>query len=381
MIQNCQNAVVEKIEAQAPPLVNLDADKNAKESLNLQSLFSKRQSPAFLGKDELMQLSHDGTAAKKQADLWKSVNSNTDKGAFGLKELGMLADLESTFYHEGDVFAWNNVKTSHQVGAVGKVKFVPNSANSYTGIFKGADHGLVRFSNPLRPAKDVALIPSFGLKFLRSNMDSANLVSQIKNTDGQEGDWNFFSNDFFNHIGVPKTFGPRALSQYFSTESKYVMYVGLSNFATYDQDGNTEADPKFPFQLRWEAHDAIKNSQVFKDEAKVFEDKLNNGTGNLYYVDIIEKMPADSKLFKVWALDKPTELGGKETYIGDLILDGTITQSKWADQNLYFRHQKMDDDLEIKPEWKPYTHKWESILPSIFSNLEQQDTKGCPFGF
>lgn len=86
-------------------------------------------------------------------------------------------------------------------------------------------------------------------------------------------------------------------------------------------------------------------------------------------------MPANAKLFKLWAMDKPKELGGTETYIGDLILDGTITASKWADENLYFRHTKMDDDLEIHPEWKPYTHKWKSIF-SLF-NLSQK----CPFGY
>lgn len=186
-----------------------------------------------------------------------------------------MADLESTFYHEGDVFAWNNFKTTHNVGAVGKVKFVSNGAKDYTGIFKGFDHGLIRFSTPVEPSKSQPLIPSFALKALRSNVDSANVVSQIHNTDGQKGDWNFFSNDFANHIGVPKTLEPKGLSEYFNTESHYVMYVGTSNMAKYDQDGNFEKNPKFPFQLRWEAHDDIKGNQMFKDEAKVFEDKIN----------------------------------------------------------------------------------------------------------
>lgn len=38
--------------------------------------------------------------------------------------LALAADLESTFYAEGDVFKWDRMKTTHNVGAHGKVKFV-----------------------------------------------------------------------------------------------------------------------------------------------------------------------------------------------------------------------------------------------------------------
>jgi hypothetical protein len=37
-----------------------------------------------------------------------------------------------------------------------------------------------------------------------------------------------------------------------------------------------------------------------------------------------------------------------------LVLDGKLTTSKWGDQNLFFRHQKFDEDLALHPEWKPY---------------------------
>ena len=37
-----------------------------------------------------------------------------------------------------------------------------------------------------------------GLKFLRDGVDSANLVAMYS-VDGQES-WNFFKNDFSNHI-------------------------------------------------------------------------------------------------------------------------------------------------------------------------------------
>jgi len=54
--------------------------------------------------------------------------------------------------------------------------------------------------------------------------------------------------------------------------------------------------------------------------------------------------------------------------IGELVLDGTMTKSKWGDENLFFRHQKMDDDTKIYPDWEQYLPKWSM-------------GEGCPFGF
>jgi hypothetical protein len=47
----------------------------------------------------------------------------------------------------------------------------------------------------------------------------------------------------------------------------------------------------------------------------------------MIYVDQLESIPANSHLYKLYARDKPVELGGVETYIGDLVLDGTLTRS------------------------------------------------------
>jgi len=157
----------------------MDEQPTAVQSLNIQKLFAKQQNPSFLSLDdeELQMLDHSDSASAKQADLWNKVISNQKKGKFPMAALALTADLESTFKHEGDVFAWDNWKLSHNVGATGKVKFVRKGSKAYTGIFQGADYGLVRFSTPLEPSKKQALIPSFGLKFLRDGVDSANLVS------------------------------------------------------------------------------------------------------------------------------------------------------------------------------------------------------------
>lgn len=103
-------------------------------------------------------------------------------------------------------------KLIHSVGSVAKVKFAPVENNEgYTGIFEGADYGYLRLSLAKEPdtTKKTAaeaienFAPGFGLKFLRDNRPSASMVAMYS-VDGQDS-WNFFKNDFSNHIGPAQT--------------------------------------------------------------------------------------------------------------------------------------------------------------------------------
>lgn len=153
------------------------------------------------------------SAEDKLADLWKEITADTTSGSFpSAVELPgiFLESMEPTFQSPGDAMPpgklyGNRRKYIHSVGAVGKVKYVAKS-NKYTGIFKGANQGLIRLSSAAAPTADSKspLAPGMGLKFLRDGIDSANLVS-MWSVAGQPNDWNFFSNTFFNHItAAPK---------------------------------------------------------------------------------------------------------------------------------------------------------------------------------
>ena len=60
-----------------------------------------------------------------------------------------------------------------------------------------------------------------------------------------------------------------------------------------------------------------------------------------------------------------------------MVTQSECVTSYFGDEHLFFRHQRMDDDLKLRPEWEPYTPKY----GGIFSNLEQveDDVSGCPF--
>lgn len=110
-----------------------------------------------------------------------------------------MESMDKSFTVAGDEMPSDRLKYIHSVGATGKVKFV-HKGGKYTGIFQGADYGLIRLSSAAEPSSSQPLAPGMGLKFLRDGVDSANLVSMF-GVNGQPDDWNFFSNDFSNHIG------------------------------------------------------------------------------------------------------------------------------------------------------------------------------------
>lgn len=109
-----------------------------------------------------------------------------------------------------------------------------------------------------------------------------------------------------------------------------------------------------PFSLRFEPHDEVHT---------LFPKDLQ-GDDAMVYVDQLESVPADAHLYNVYAMSAPKEEDGKEELIGVLKLDGAMTRSKWGDENLFFRHQFMSDDLKQHPDWDKYTPKWK-----------------CPMGF
>ena len=223
----------------------------------------------------------------------EDTTSSTFPSALELPGL-FLESMEPSFSGKGDAMPAGAIygtrtKYIHSVGAVGKVRFVAESSSPYTGIFKGADLGLIRLSSAAAPTADSKspLAPGMGLKFLRDGIDSANLVS-MWSVGGQPNDWNFFSNLFFTHIAAaPKErIDLAALFAKFATATDHIQQVGLSDFAMFDQSGSQE-NLNFPFSLEFAASTDV--SGLFPTELP--------GTDPLAYATQMTTIPSDSTLY------------------------------------------------------------------------------------
>jgi len=302
--------------------------------------------------DEYLALS----AAEKKTKIMDNVLSDTTPSDFysGLDMIGIFREsMCPTFEAQGDELPWERKllfhdyrgKFIHSVGVVGTVELQSVGSHPYTGVFTGSSNGIIRMSMASKPdPAENKTTPGIGLKFLRDGIDSGNLVAMF-GVDGQP-EWNFFKNNFSNHIPPLASAALVPLGMKFAEATKNIGQVGLSDMASYGEDGVKVDSPVFPFSLNF-----VPSSDVpsFPDEyVESFTDQLMT-------------VPSGTELYKVYAKDGPTELGGTETHIANLVLTSSLTTSVWGDKHLFFRHQKMDDDVDLKPEWDQYLDKWTGL--------------------
>ena len=169
--------------------------------------------------------------------------------------------MKPTLDFVGDTFesdlTGSRSKRVHTVGVVAKVKFETVANNEgYTGIFTGSNYGLIRFSAAIKPdyTKTTAaealgnFVPAFAVKFLRDGVHSGNVMGMYSIVG--DSSWNFFKNVLSNHIpGTINSIGSFVIAHKFATASHVINIVGLSDLATYGEDGVKVSSPKFPFQL------------------------------------------------------------------------------------------------------------------------------------
>ncbi len=261
------------------------------------------------------------------------MNANTSPGEFygALNELTLFFEkMDPTFTTFEDVLPSGRKKLIHSVGVVAGIEFKSSGTHPYTGLFKGADSGILRFSCAKEYSTDKPAIenftPGMGVKFLRNGMYSGNFVAMYS-VNGVPT-WNPFGESFANHI--PGASGAlKFLAAKFATATDYVQTVGLSDFAKYDQEGNDVGTPVFPFKLQFLAGDEVAH----KFGPNFTEDYKNE----------LMSLAAGTTLYEVWAQPDPSSA---LEHIGSYVTTTKFTTSLYGDHVLFFQHQKMDDDLK-----------------------------------
>ena len=266
------------------------------------------------------------TRAEKSDKIWAKIIEDTSSGSWHLAG-ALVVSQDPVFDTPGDELAcyWNGCrnKTIHAQGNTAKIQWIDLGGHAYTGMFKGADSGYARLSiaKPV-DLKTPNLAPGMAVKLLRDGRDSANFVCMFS-VDGQD-DLDFFANDFVNHIPNPTSFALKPLEARFATATDWIQTVGLSEMATYMQDGTPEI-PVFPWSLRFVPVSGYTFPSTVEDGYTDFRTDLS-------------QIHAGTTLYDVFATDVPVELGGAEVKIAQIVTDSDMTTSNWGDDHLYFRH-------------------------------------------
>ena len=149
----------------------------------------------------------------------------------------------------------NRTKMTHPKGVTTKVVFRPTADTPYTGIFKGAKHGILRISETVPTDPAVAQTsPGFGIKFLRDGMDSADTVTMFS-FDGQPS-YNYFKNRWSTHLNEMENECAReTIGKKLAETTPHIGAMSVMNWAKHTESGMEESNPKWPFILEFEPYD------------------------------------------------------------------------------------------------------------------------------
>lgn len=310
------------------------------------------------------------SASCKKRQIWQNVikDKHVNRWFDGADLLPLfLQDMNLSFDHNGDTMPDNRVKMTHPRGVTMKVAFRPTANSPYTGIFRGAKHGILRVSEVVRTDKEITITsPGFGIKFLRDGMDSANTVAMFS-FDGQPS-YNYFENRWSTHLNEPLNECAReTIGKKLAEVTDHIGAMSVMNWGEYTESGVKEQRPVWPFILDFEPIDAYGWTDAWQAD---FTDQLSSITPG-------------TVLWKVFAFSDPKHKlsGSRGDLIGRVVLTSEITTSLWGDKSLFFKHQRIDDDLEVHTWWKDYMQTWSLGKMAETPLVHPQPTELCPFAF
>jgi hypothetical protein len=264
--------------------------------------------------------------------------------------------LSQTQDHESDELpsCRGNRKYIHSVGAVVKAKFEwTAAAGEFTGLFRGADQCLLRFSSATTPP---TLTPGLGVKCFRDGVPSGNFVAMwqldgfAKYPEGHSQSCSYFSVPFMTHVAARDDlpFKINLLGKAFAQVDPAPNFVSLFSFAKFTQDGKQESSPKFPFALLFKP-----TPQAAALPCKPWEDQAKPPKPSDALQQLLEISP-DTTLYDVFAVRKPF-MGGSGSpdmvHVGSVRAEAAGVTSKYGDENLFFRHDFFAKDFQVYPEW------------------------------
>mmetsp|Transcript_8980 Transcript_8980/g.15071 ORF Transcript_8980/g.15071 Transcript_8980/m.15071 type:complete len:341 (-) Transcript_8980:42-1064(-) len=281
------------------------------------------------------------SAAEKEEEIMQRIMATKgERGNYstmwGQLQFLLKDDLRPTVEHYADTVPFNREKRIHTVGYVGSICLESDGDHPFTGLFQGAPFGVIRMSSAT-PQDTSGMLPGVGVKFFRDGMPSANFVAMYSLDAQPEG--NFFEHNFSNHVDDPNDPVQKLLAVQFRKASVPEGMVGLSDIARYNVDGTQAADgqPVYPFEL------------ILKPETSLRE-KFRDRSPEIDLIETFKQIPAGSLLYEMYGRPSP---GAEPVFIGQMKTKSDIVDTSFGDLGLFFRHQRMGEDFEGRPDWEP----------------------------
>jgi hypothetical protein len=268
-------------------------------------------------------------AAQKQDFLWNSriIKSKYDQLP-PLKKIDIVAlfltALKTKMDLQSDEAPINWKKAIHAHGSVAKIKFIPTNNTSFTGLFKGADYGLLRLSVTGDPS-DRGFAPGLAIKLFVDENPSGNF-SALVSLVGQDKNYNFLANELSNIVPIAKSLGPIITNLIFTRVTKYPTKLYLEDLGEINQQGQKESKADYPAQVFLVPNSSIK----FPESPHDFRNDLAT-------------IPTGTSLYSVYGVSQEEANNNnrqKAQVIGHIETTSEFVSSFYGDSQLFFRHQR-----------------------------------------
>lgn len=281
------------------------------------------------------------SAADKQGALWKEIQQSAyrempDYRQFGFLQLLALSKQELRL--KGEVISdfapsgWK--KYLHARGSIAKIKIVAKK-NSYTGIFQGADSGLLRLSLTYKPSDNRAVAPGLALKVLRDGAPSAN-ISALVSLYGQEQDYNFFKFPMSNIVPMGRDFGQILVHKIFSKASMYPEELLVEDMAAIDSHGEKISQVISPRQIFFVPNPSLKFSS---DAHDVRQDFLQIPAGTVVYQIHAASDKNKNLDYGTYTQEMSSSFLLESQHVADIVTTSEFISSDFGDDGIFFRHQ------------------------------------------
>ncbi|HEY9670738.1 MAG TPA: hypothetical protein V6D11_04790 [Waterburya sp.] len=229
-------------------------------------------------------------------------------------------------------------KAIHAHGSVAKVKLVPTPDTPFTGLFKGADYGLLRLSLTGDPAAR-GFAPGLALKLFVDGKPSEN-VSALVSLSGQGKNYNFFAHELSNIVPEEKSMGPKLINLIFRRTSKYPRRLYLQGFGELDQKGHKESVPYYPYQIFLVPNPKVQFAASPPHDFRHDLVTISSGTSLFSVYGVAPNHVGDDTT--VDAVDAIEQPGYRQhaQCIGSIETTSEFVSSFYGDSRLFFRHQR-----------------------------------------
>lgn len=276
------------------------------------------------------------TAKEKQDFLWyeRILKSRYDRLP-ALQKIDVpglfLTALRAKMDYESDEAPPGWKKAIHAHASIAKIQFVPTNSTPFTGLFQGADYGLLRASLTGDP-NDRGFAPGLAIKWLIDGNPSEDFSALVSLT-GQGKNYNFFANEFSNIVPVVNQIGPKLINLIFMRVSKHPTKLSLQGLGEVDQQGHFVTNDRSPTQIF-----------LVPDQTVQFAESPGHD-----FRDDLATIAPGTVLFSVYGTDSPhtgttaaqqAENRSQATLIGQIKTTSEFVASSYGDSRLFFRHQR-----------------------------------------